>query len=152
MCHSGSGACRNFSKHAKHPYSNIDYFLVSDSIADVFSNVSVCLDSQTSPHYSVAGEFSAHPRSKQIQVIQSPKLFPRHVPIGPRREPRPWPQLNWRDISDPLVRLNTVYTHYITNLELDLCDVYDLVDVGARKDYLGRANPPTFRKVSSGGT
>ena len=44
-----------------------------------------------------------------------------------------------------------MYEFYIQQAELDLCQVYDLIDEEDKKPYIGRHQPPTFKWVSAAG-
>ena len=99
-------------------------------------------DSNHSTHTPVMVTITDNPRSRETLRLGVPKEFPKHDPIGPRRAPRVWPRLDYSRLPDPKQRLEATYSHYITNVELDLCEAYDIVDEKSKEAYIGRASPP----------
>ena len=87
----------------------------------------------------------AHPHSLMIEVIDTPKSFPRLQPIGPQRPPRDWPSPQSIDLKAP-ESLNLIYVIWITGAEDELCDVHDLVDT-QRDAYVGRKGECKTKRV-----
>ena len=148
---SGRGTCFTKTSDNGGVWHELDYFVVSSCLRDAFDSAAVDLDSGSSPHLPVLMRARCNPRCIDTQRLKTPKPFPKSVPIGPMRKPRAWPKFDWQAIDDLKERLRLTYGHFISNLELDLCDIYDIVGED-RDPYCGRDQPPQFVRGPAPGT
>jgi len=125
--------------------SELDFFVISNSLDSAASDARVCLSSSTFPHYPIDFRLGTQIRSARVRAFKAPKQFPKTVPIGPARKPTGWPQFDPSGYATAIERNDALAPFWIRNTEQDLCRLYDKVnddDGTPLKEYTGRSAKP----------
>ena len=120
--------------------SELDYFLVSNSIADLFEECNTVDTEVIKKHLPVITSASGDCRDREVSTICKPKRMPLVLPKGPCPPPPSWEAFD--DIQNNGVHtadtLDTLYEILRKNVAIELCDVLQIGDTHDPEDYTKR--------------
>ncbi len=137
------------SEHTHYPAAGraaeIDYFVISDSLAPYVDGVALVPDVAASPHRAVALRFKRLQAPTCQLQLRAPRAFPRRRPVGCQRQPV---APSAADVVLPpgaedevRQRATEAWRSLVTAIEVELCGITDRYSEGSPDPrYCGRAN------------
>ncbi len=133
---------------------HIDFFVASQSIAAVGPRLSLCADAVIRTHDAISLTMPVAPRQFTIRRLVRAKVFPRELPIGPRRMVDTPADIrssaraalalgNGGDREAAVIMINEATREILRHLEEVLIEAY-MIDDERRDSYVGRANGVTY--------
>ncbi|CAK0885126.1 unnamed protein product [Prorocentrum cordatum] len=125
--------------------STIDYYIVSQGLANFVSDVRAVYGTPSSPHVAVAMLLKGPTLNIPLHVRRTWKPLPTSQRTGPVREPAEhcW---SWPAGEPAGVRLEDAWCQWLSNMELELRNQFDIVGAGQRGS-VGRADGFERRQV-----